>query len=189
MDDSRFTPPVRRSLTDAQLQEALTIAQADEAGILAAMNLLEEQAALRESEKLEFASWEADLLSTGSPEAIQAINSERQQRALELLEMPNAKIVEETVLSEPPLLIEDVVANLAVQQISSPIPANQLFEGLGSEEEEFTAGQEQVLPDRTGSINIQDSNAEFAPVAAPRTIDTGASSIPKPEATLVHPAR
>lgn len=213
MDDSRFTPPVRRSLTDAQLQEALTIAQADEAGILAAMNLLEEQAALRESEKLEFVGWEADLLSTGSPEAMQAINRERQLRGLELLEMSNPAIVEEPmqseltvvseppietqppvssepdVLSEPPLLIEDVVANLAVQQISSPIPANQVFEDLGSEEEEFTAGQEQAVADLTGSINIQDSSFEFAPVAAPRTFDAGASSIPMPQATLANPAR
>ena len=213
MDDSRFTPPVRRSLTDAQLQEELTIAQADEAGILAAMNLLEEQAALRESEKLEFAGWEADLLSTGSPEAMQTINRERQLRGLELLEVSNPAIVEDPtqngltvpgeppietqppvssepdVLSEPPLLIEDVVANLAVQQISSPIPANQVFEDLGSEEEEFTAGQEQVVADLTGSINIQDSSFEFAPVAAPRTFDAGASSIPKPQATLANPAR
>lgn len=205
MDDSRFTPPVRRSLTDAQLQDALTIAQADEAGILAAMNLLEEQAALRESEKLEFAGWEADLLSTGSPEAMQAINRERQLRGLELLEVSNPAIVEEPmqseltvvseppietqppvssepdVLSEPPLLIEDVVANLAVQQISSPIPANQVFEDLGSEEEEFTAGQEQAVADLTGSINIQDSSVEFAPVAAPRTFDAVATSNPKPE--------
>ncbi len=205
MDDSRFTPPVRRSLTDAQLQEALTIAQADEAGILAAMNLLEEQAALRESEKLEFAGWEADLLSTGSPEAMQAINRERQLRGLELLEVPNPSIVEEpmqsestvvsepeiqtqpalssesAMVSEPPLLIEDVVANLAVQQIASPIPANQVFEDLGSEEEEFTAGQEQLIADRTGSIDIQDSSVEFAPVAAPRTFDAVATSNPKPE--------
>jgi purine-cytosine permease-like protein len=185
MDDSRFTPPVRRSLTDAQLQEALTIAQADEAGILAAMNLLEEQAALRESEKLEFAGWEAELLSTGSPEAIQAINRERQQRGLELLELPKTAIAKEPKPSEPPLLIEDVVANLAVQQISSPIPANQVFEDIGSEEEEFTAGQEQVLADRTDSINIQDSNVEFAPVAAPRTIDSGSSLNAKPEIPVV----
>jgi nucleobase:cation symporter-1, NCS1 family len=213
MDDSRFTPPVRRSLTDAQLQEALTIAQADEAGILAAMNLLEEQAALRESEKLEFAGWEADLLSTGSPQAMQAINRERKLRGLELLEVRNPAIVEEPiqneptvfseppiqtqppvssepdVLSEPPLLIEDVVANLAVQQISSPIPANQVFEDLGSEEEEFTAEQEQVIADRTGSIDIQDSSVEFAPVAAPRTFDAGAASIPKPQVTLENLAR
>ena len=187
------------------MQDALTIAQADEAGILAAMNLLEEQAALREFEKLEFAGWESDLLSTGSPEAMQAINRERQLRGLELLEVPNPSIVEEpmqsestvvsepeiqtqsalssesAMVSEPPLLIEDVVANLAVQQIASPIPANQVFEDLGSEEEEFTAGQEQLIADRTGSIDIQDSGVEFAPVAAPRTFDAVATSNPKPE--------
>lgn len=187
------------------MQDALTIAQADEAGILAAMNLLEEQAALREFEKLEFAGWEADLLSTGSPEAMQAINRERQLRGLELLEVPNPSIVEEpmqseltvvsepeiqtqpalssesAMASEPPLLIEDVVANLAVQQIASPIPANQVFEDLGSEEEEFTAGQEQLIADRTGSIDIQDSSVEFAPVAAPRTFDAVATSNPKTE--------
>jgi nucleobase:cation symporter-1, NCS1 family len=94
MYDSRFTPPSRRSLTDAQLQDALTLAQADEAGILAAMNLLEEQASLREQEKLEFAAWESDLLIDGSAAAHQAINLERSNRGLAPLEFGNFAVLE-----------------------------------------------------------------------------------------------
>ncbi len=181
MYESRFTPPSRSSLTDAQLQDALTLAQADEAGILAAMALLEEQAALREIEKLEFASWEAELLASGDPQALFAINNERAKRGLELLETRSSQpAAPETI--ESPLLIEDVVANLALQEMSAPVSANSTTPVIGSEEEQFTVEQEapatnanRIVADITDSVAIQDveqgvqQQPEIAPMASPRT--------------------
>ena len=56
MDSTNFTPPARRSMTDEEITTALGNAQADEAGITSAMELLETQAQLRDIEKMEFSS-------------------------------------------------------------------------------------------------------------------------------------
>ena len=103
MDSSAFNPPIRRSMTDAQLHEALGNAQADEAGITAAMELLETQAQLRDIEKMEFSAWVLDMERIGSPEALLAVeNAKRAQRGLEPL----------TALPQAAPAVEDVVANL-----------------------------------------------------------------------------
>lgn len=103
MDSSAFYPPTRRSMTDAQLHEALGNAQADEAGITAAMELLETQAQLRDIEKMEFAAWVLEMERNGSPEALLAVeNAKRVQQGLEpLAALPQAQPA-----------VEDVVANL-----------------------------------------------------------------------------
>jgi purine-cytosine permease-like protein len=103
MDSSAFNPPIRRSMTDAQLHEALGNAQADEAGITAAMELLETQAQLRDIEKMEFSAWVLDMERIGSPEALLAVeNAKRAQQGLEPL----------TALPQAAPAVEDVVANL-----------------------------------------------------------------------------
>lgn len=70
-----FTPPVRKSMTDQELQDALGAAKADEAGIVGAMELLEQQSALREQDNLEFAVWVQELESIGTSEALAAIRN------------------------------------------------------------------------------------------------------------------
>jgi purine-cytosine permease-like protein len=103
MDSNQFKPPVRRSMTDAELQDALGNSQADEAGILKAMELLETQAQLRDIEKMEYASWLLRMEQLGTPEALLAIeNANRAQQGLEPLDALPA--------SQP--AVEDVVANL-----------------------------------------------------------------------------
>jgi len=103
MDSNQFKPPVRRSMTDAELQDALGNSQADEAGILKAMELLETQAQLRDIEKMEYASWLLQMEQLGTPEALLAIeNANRAQQGLEPLDALPA--------SQP--AVEDVVANL-----------------------------------------------------------------------------
>jgi len=103
MDSSAFNPPIRRSMTDAQLHEALGNAQADEAGITAAMELLETQAQLRDIEKMEFSAWVLDMERNGSPEALLAVeNAKRAQQGLEPL----------ALLPKAAPAVEDVVANL-----------------------------------------------------------------------------
>ncbi|MEY4262491.1 MAG: hypothetical protein RLY88_199 [Actinomycetota bacterium] len=90
-------------MTDAELQDALGNSQADEAGILKAMELLETQAQLRDIEKMEYASWLLRMEQLGTPEALLAIeNANRAQQGLEPLDALPA--------SQP--AVEDVVANL-----------------------------------------------------------------------------
>lgn len=106
MDSTNFTPPARRSMTDEEITTALGNAQADEAGITAAMELLETQAQLRDIEKMEFSSWVIEMERIGSPEALLAVeNAHRAQKGLEpLAALPQA---------EPAVApIDDVVSHL-----------------------------------------------------------------------------
>ena len=106
MDSTNFTPPARRSMTDEEITTALGNAQADEAGITSAMELLETQAQLRDIEKMEFSSWVLEMERIGSPEALLAVeNANRAQKGLEpLTQLPQA---------QPNLApIDDVVSHL-----------------------------------------------------------------------------
>jgi purine-cytosine permease-like protein len=83
MNSTNLTPPERRSMTDEQIQEALGNAHADEAGITAAMELLETQAQLRDIEKMEFSSWVLEMERLGTPQSLLAIeNAKRAQQGL-----------------------------------------------------------------------------------------------------------
>ena len=119
MDSTNFTPPARRSMTDQEIQDALGNATADEAGITAAMELLETQAQLRDIEKMEFSSWVIEMERNGSPEARLAVeNAHRAQKGLEPLTQLEV---------EPPKVapIEDVVSHLnnlyASQAAAQPV--------------------------------------------------------------------
>jgi purine-cytosine permease-like protein len=106
MDSTYFTPPQRRSMTDQAIQEALGNAKADEAGISAAMELLETQAQLRDIEKMEFSAWVLEMEQNGSPEARLAVeNAHRAQKGLE----PLTSLAPEPVPLPP---IDDVVSHL-----------------------------------------------------------------------------
>jgi len=106
MDSTNFTPPQRRSMTDQAIQEALGNAKADEAGIAAAMELLETQAQLRDIEKMEFSAWVLEMEQNGSPQARLAVeNAHRAQKGLE----PLTSLAPEP---EPLPPIDDVVSHL-----------------------------------------------------------------------------
>jgi purine-cytosine permease-like protein len=106
MDSTNFTPPARRSMTDEEITTALGNAQADEAGITSAMELLETQAQLRDIEKMEFSSWVLEMERIGSPEALLAVeNAHRAQKGLEPL-----SALPQTQPAVAP--IEDVVSHL-----------------------------------------------------------------------------
>lgn len=70
MDSEQFLPPTPRALSDAELQEVLDRAKADGGGILAAMQILEAQAQLRETDKSELRAWQAQQSELGSEEEI-----------------------------------------------------------------------------------------------------------------------
>ena len=157
MDSTNFTPPARRSMTDEEITTALGNAQADEAGITAAMELLETQAQLRDIEKMEFSSWVLEMERIGSPEALLAVeNAHRAQKGLEpLASLPQA---------EPAVApIEDVVAHL-----------NNLYASQPAVEESVTAESVQ----ETIEVQTQDFD-EF--VAEPVLVEAPNEEAKEPE--------
>lgn len=142
MDSTNFTPPARRSMTDSEIQDALGNAQADEAGIMAAMELLETQAQLRDIEKMEFSAWVIEMERIGTPEAMLAVeNANRAKQGLEPLTSPTIA---------PPVVepIEDVVSRLnslyAAQSAQPAAPAEPVEQ---DQPESETQPVEQVLPE------------------------------------------
>ena len=122
-------------MTDEAIHEALGNAQADEAGITAAMELLETQAQLRDIEKMEFSAWVLDMERIGSPEALLAVeNAHRSQKGLAPLESLEP-------VAEPLPPIQDVVSHLndlyANQNSAEPEVVEEVIEEL--EEPEVSA--------------------------------------------------
>ncbi|MFM6971352.1 MAG: purine-cytosine permease family protein [Rhodoluna sp.] len=137
MDFNQFKPPARRSLTDAQLQDALGNASADEAGITGAMELLEQQAQLRDIEKMEFSSWVLEMERNGSPEALFALeNAKRAQSGLPPLEQPTQPAVEPVKpMTDPVEHLNNLYAAAQQQEIQQPEVAEP--EPVVYEPEEF----------------------------------------------------
>lgn len=75
MDSSNFQPPVRRSLTNAELEARVNQATATHKGIEAVMELLVAQESLRAQEKAEVATWISSMRNLGTAEALQAIQN------------------------------------------------------------------------------------------------------------------
>ncbi|MEY4398137.1 MAG: hypothetical protein RLZ53_713 [Actinomycetota bacterium] len=102
MDLSDFTPPVRKSQTDEQIAIKLGSATADEAGMLEAMNFLEEQTALRDEDNRAIAEWKARLVQSEDPRAKVALeNFERAKAGLEPLPLDAEPVHEPVVEFEP----------------------------------------------------------------------------------------
>ena len=70
MVSEQHLPPTPRALSDAELQEFLERAKAEGGGILAAMQILEAQAQLRETDKSELRAWQSQQADMGSEEEI-----------------------------------------------------------------------------------------------------------------------
>jgi purine-cytosine permease-like protein len=73
MDSLNFIPPLRRSLNDAQLSEALNQPHTDEASILSAMQLLESQSELRADDIRSEEAWIQEMQSLNSPQSLAAL--------------------------------------------------------------------------------------------------------------------
>jgi purine-cytosine permease-like protein len=175
MDSTNFTPPARRSMTDAQIQEALGNAQADEAGITAAMELLETQAQLRDIEKMEFSSWVIEMERIGSPEALLAVeNAKRAQQGLEPLEAPT--VVPQVI--EP---IEDVVSRLN-DMYANQVAVPEVVEELVVEEvvvEEFAVEVPEIAPFFTEQATEESAPEASAPEASAPEASAPEASAPE----------
>lgn len=101
MEQSEFNPPARRSMTDEQISAHLGAATADEAGMLAAMDFLEEQTKLRDEDNRALEAWVSTMESSSDPRAAHALeNFERNKQGLPPLEYvePVEEVVEPTVV-------------------------------------------------------------------------------------------
>jgi hypothetical protein len=137
MELSEFNPPVRQSLTDEEISQKLGSASADEAGMLAAMQFLEAQTALREQDNLATAAWLEKMRASDDPRASIAIqNFERAKQGQEPL----------------PLVAE-----------SAPLP-EAVVEPIGSAEENVEAFEELILETipKEEPVLQQESGAEVS---------------------------
>ena len=151
MELSEFTPPVRQSLTDEQISQKLGSASADEAGMLAAMEFLETQTALREQDNQATEAWLERMRSSDDPRAAIAIqNLDLAKRGLPLLPLDTPVVVEEPL---------DVTSDTT--HAPEPIAS-------GSAEENVEAFEELVL-EKTASNSAEAAEEPAATLEKPVT--------------------
>jgi purine-cytosine permease-like protein len=79
MESSNFQPPVRRSLSNEELEARVNQAMTSHSGVESVMELLVAQETLRAQEDQEEANWVASMQSNGSIEALTALENFRRQ--------------------------------------------------------------------------------------------------------------
>jgi len=154
MEHSEFTPPPRLSLTDQEISARLGAATADEAGMIAAMDFLEEQTNLRNQDNLAIESWISKMSASSDPRAKIALeNLERAKKGLDPL--PLVQPVPEFPSFNPsPELIAETVVPATVEEVSTvevePVLEQPVFstepnsEPVGSAEELAEAFEEEL---------------------------------------------
>lgn len=133
MDSEHLLPPTPRALSDAELQEVLDRAKAEGGGILAAMQILEAQAQLRETDKSELRAWQAKQAEIGSEEEVATSLDEALIESLETpLGSTQAADLEESSaepLTEPPFAVEELLEQeqeiIAVSQDAFGVPGQE----------------------------------------------------------------
>lgn len=147
MDSSEFTPPVRQSLTDEQISAQLGSATADEAGMLAAMDFLEEQTRLRDIDNRATAQWLASMENSPDPRAkLALVNFERAKAGqpalteLEIVQTPEPVIDPEVVIEEEPQPELEVIPEAAEEPIGSAEEAAEVLEESLEPEHEVVNG-------------------------------------------------
>jgi purine-cytosine permease-like protein len=111
MDSEHLLPPTPRALSDAELQEVLDRARAEGGGVLAAMQILEAQTQLRETDKSELRAWQAKQDEIGSEEEVATSLDEALRETVEV-PLESAAHVEEfspEPATEPPLADMEVL--------------------------------------------------------------------------------
>ena len=124
MDLSEFKPPVRLSMSDEEIYQALGAAQANEDGLARAMAIVEEQANLREHDNQLFAEWVARMQTSDAPQAKIALeNIQRVSQGLEPLPITANPEIVVPVASVDLAPVDDIVAALnAAHSSSAPEP-------------------------------------------------------------------
>jgi purine-cytosine permease-like protein len=160
MDSSQFVPPAPRAASDSELQEVLDRAKSDAGGILAAMQILEAQSQLRETDKSELNAWRMQMLEIGTPQALLALeNQTRSEAGLEPLE----SIDTSQQTAEPEI------------EWFTPSTANFEFQDVvaeGSEEQDATEADEKLVAESQPFLHPAVSSApmEAEPVGRDVTV-------------------
>ena len=114
MDSSNFQPPVRRSLSNEELEARVNQAMSSHSGVEAVMELLVAQEALRVEEDRQEQLWIDSMRQNGSPEAQTALNT--------FLGISNSEPVVEVVDVVEPVQVAEVM------QTSEPVVEEPLTE-------------------------------------------------------------
>ena len=125
MDLSEFTPPARQSLTDEEISQRLGASTADEAGMLAAMDFLEQQTQLRDEDNRATEAWISKMKDSSDPRAAIALeNLERSKRGLEPLPLIDAAPVAPSAPAVPEYPVFNTPTPAAPTE---PEPASEPF--------------------------------------------------------------
>ena len=144
MDQSEFKPPVRLSMTDEEIYQALGNAQATEDGLAKAMAIVEEQANLREHDNQLHAEWLARMQASADPRAKIALeNVDRLRNGLELLPL---EVSEEEI----PVVVAEVVEIIEIE-----VPAVEEF--VEPERDAFEALLNEAVSEATSAISVPDN--------------------------------
>lgn len=119
MDSSNFQPPVRRSLSNEELEARVNQAMSSHSGVEAVMELLVAQEALRVEEDREEQLWIENMRQNGSPEAQAALNSFLGINTPAPVQEPVAPV--ETPVVEPVQVVEPI-------QIQEPVVETPVVE-------------------------------------------------------------
>jgi len=190
MDLSQFKPPVRLSMSDEEIYQALGSAQASEDGIAKAMAIVEEQANLREHDNKLFAEWVARMQSSTEPEAKIALeNVERAKQGLEALTLtaptndlaaalnaahevqdvvvdevvPEALVEPEEEILEPVAeeeQLQSIFANLEPEPVIEPEP--EVEPEVEAEADSFEALLADAANEATSSITVNNASEQPA---------------------------
>lgn len=136
MDSSNFQPPVRRSLSNEELEARVNQAMSSHSGVEAVMELLVAQEALRVEEDREEQLWIENMRQNGSPEAQAALNSFLGIETPAPVQEPVAPV--ETPVVEPvqvvePIQVEEPVVDAPVVEApvqQEPVKAPPVFTWL-----------------------------------------------------------
>ena len=111
MESSNFQPPVRRSLSNEELEARVNQAMTSHSGVESVMELLVAQEALRAQEDKDEAAWIESMRADGSPQALAALQAFQGFPAI-----PNQELV---TANPEPAVVEPVAV---VEEVSTPEP-------------------------------------------------------------------
>ena len=140
MESSNFQPPVRRSLSNEELEARVNQAMTSHSGVESVMELLVAQEALRAQEDQDEADWIESMRADGSPQALAALqafqgfpansNQEPVTAIPEPVVVQPVVVVEESVTPEPEVETVVVEPQAAPPVFSwlNPVPSNPVVQ-------------------------------------------------------------
>lgn len=177
--------PVRRSLPDSELETILEQAQAE--GTLGALDQLEAQMQLRETEAREFRAWEATMLAMGTPEAVEAVEAARSEFAgvLPRSTPPRHADLPPTVDTPPPA--PEAVVDVPVEAPADAPVEPPAYAGTGAAVEPPVDVPAQTIDDTPSAPAAEAPPVSWQPPFIDAPAPTGAPVADAPPAPAAHP--